>query len=83
MSNFKEKYLKENIDISVIDDFIDEWHTNPKGTLQEFLGLSNEEFQAYTHSEKKLKKLLDEEKKKKDHKTASKLRKVLNQLAND
>ena len=77
MSNFKEKYLLEDIDISVIDDYIDQWHANPKGTLQEYLGLSNDEFQAYTHGETKLKKKLDEIKKRK---VASKLKKVLTQI---
>jgi hypothetical protein len=80
MSNFKEKYLKDEVTIVDLDDFIDIWH---KGTeeqsLQDFLGLSDEEYLACSHGETKLKQLLDKQKKQ-QHKTASKLMTVLTQI---
>jgi hypothetical protein len=62
MSNFKEKYLLEEISISEIDDFIEAWHKKPIGTLREYLGLTPEEYLAYSHGESKLKQILDKQK---------------------
>jgi hypothetical protein len=67
MSNFKKEYLANNVDISSVDDFVDAWHKSPKGTLKEYLGLTDEEFSAFTQGEKHLEEILKKEK----HKTAS------------
>jgi len=68
---FKELYLADQVSIEQLDDFIDEWHTKYSGskTLQEFLGLTDEENQACMHGETNLKRLLD---KQKTHKSVAK-----------
>jgi len=45
MTSFKEKYLKGEVTIEDLDDFIDDWHDKYTGnkSLQEFLGLSDED----------------------------------------
>jgi len=66
MTNFKEQYLNDEIDIDQLDDFIDSWHKNkPNISLQDFLGLNDDEFTACTHGETQLKQKLDALKKEK------------------
>lgn len=48
MSNFKEKYLAGEIDFETIDDYVYEWGMDESaGTLREYLGLSEEEEDAW------------------------------------
>ena len=66
MANFKEQYLNDEIDIDQLDDFIASWHKDkPKLSLQEFLGLNDDEFTAFAHGETQLKQKLDALKKEK------------------
>ena len=64
MSNFRKKYMTNEISIEKLDDFIDDWHNSPGSTdLQTFLGLTDEEFNACSKGETELKKVLDAAKK--------------------
>jgi hypothetical protein len=61
MTNFKEQYINGKIDITKIDEHVEEWHQKkPQISLQEYLGLDDEEFAAFLLGESKLKKLLDQ-----------------------
>lgn len=63
MSNFKMQYLNGEIPIEKLDDFVEEWHSSSnKESLQDFLGLTDEEFVASGHGLSNLKKLLDTQK---------------------
>ena len=61
MTNFKTKYLNNEVTIKDLDKYIGEWHN--KGTsnlsLQDFLGFTDEEFTAFAHGENQIKKKLD------------------------
>lgn len=70
MSNFKEQYLEGVVDITSLDEFVDQWHKKPKGSLKEYLGLTDREYELFAHSESKLKQELDRQK----HKAASVLK---------
>ena len=60
MSNFKEKYLANDVTIEKIDDFVDMWHEKKSNvTLQKYLGLTDSEYQAHIKGTKYLKQKLD------------------------
>jgi len=57
MKTFKEKYLDGEVTIENVDDFVDEWHKSSKDdktTLQDFLGFTKEEMDAFIQGEKAL-----------------------------
>lgn len=65
--NFKEKYLKGELDITELDDYIGYWHddTDLPDDVQliEYLGLTDDEYTVYVmHGEDSLKELLDSKK---------------------
>jgi hypothetical protein len=61
MTNFKTKYLNNEVTIKDLDKYIGEWHKKGTSTpsLQDFLGFTDEEFTAFAHGEKQIKKKLD------------------------
>ena len=64
MANFKERYLAGEIEFEEIDDYVDEWNnSDDTRTLAQFLGLNEEEEDAWvSDSEDALKELLDKQK---------------------
>jgi len=79
MKTFKEKYLNGEVTIENIDDFVEEWHRNSKSdktTLQDFLGFTKEEMDAFIQGEKVLESKLNTLK----HKSVSMLKEVLTEL---
>lgn len=66
MNSFKEQYLSGKVDISKLDDFVDDWHKDKtkKMTLQDYLGFNDDEYAAFAHSETEIKNLLDSQKNK-------------------
>ena len=64
MANFKERYLAREIEFEEIDDYVDEWNnSDDTRTLAQFLGLNEEEEDAWvSDSEDALKELLDKQK---------------------
>ena len=64
MANFKERYLAGKIEFEEIDDYVDEWNnSDDTRTLAQFLGLNEEEEDAWvSDSEDALKELLDKQK---------------------
>jgi hypothetical protein len=72
MSSFKEQYLEGVVDIAALDDFVEQWHKHPKGSLKEYLGLTDYEYELFAHSEIKFKQELD--KQKGNHQAASVLK---------
>lgn len=63
--NFKEKYLAGEIEFEEIDDYSYEWGmSDDERTLAQYLGLNEEEEDAWVSvSEDALKELLDKQKK--------------------
>jgi hypothetical protein len=61
MTNFKTKYLNNEVTIKELDNYIGEWHKKGTATpsLQDFLGFTDEEFTAFSHGESQIKKKLD------------------------
>ncbi len=66
MSNFKQLYLQSKIQIGKLDEFISKWHSGAgNGTsLQDFLGLSDDDMGPFLRGESELKKTLDAQKRK-------------------
>ena len=64
MSNFKEKYLAGEIEFEEIDDYVYDWGMDESaGTLRDYLGLNEEEEDAWVSvGEEVLKELLDRQK---------------------
>lgn len=64
MSNFKEKYLAGEIEFEEIDDYVYDWGMDESaGTLRDYLGLNEEEEDAWVSvGEEALKELLDRQK---------------------
>ncbi len=64
MSNFKEKYLAGEVEFEEIDDYVYEWGMDESaGTLREYLGLNEEEEDAWVSvGDEALLKLLDKQK---------------------
>lgn len=64
MSNFKEKYLAREIEFEEIDDYVYDWGMDESaGTLRDYLGLNEEEEDAWVSvGEEALKELLDRQK---------------------
>lgn len=47
------------LEIEDIEDFIEQWHENPKGqSLLESLGMTREEFKCWVHDDKALTKIV-------------------------
>lgn len=63
--NFKEKYLLGEIEFEEIDDYSQEWgFSEETATLREYLGLNEEEEDAWISvGDEALKDLLDQQKK--------------------
>jgi hypothetical protein len=63
-SNFKHSYLQDKIGIDKLDEFITRWHSRDTAdkSLQDFLGLTDAEFEALMHGHSELIKLLDSQK---------------------
>lgn len=64
MSNFKEEYLAGEIEFEEIDDYVYDWGMDESaGTLRDYLGLNEEEEDAWVSvGEEALKELLDRQK---------------------
>ena len=65
MTNFKDQYLSGEVDISKLDDFVENWHKNKNKnntTLQNYLGFNDEEYVALIRGEIEIKNLLDSQK---------------------
>jgi len=65
MTNFKDQYLSGEVDISKLDDFVENWHKNKTNmTLQNYLGFNDEEYVAFVRGEIEIKNLLNSQKNK-------------------
>ena len=75
MSNFKTQYLNDEIKFDKINDFIEKWHSS-HGTLllQEFLGITEDEYHASKLGLSNLKKILDAQK----HKSVASFSEIIN-----
>jgi hypothetical protein len=80
MSNFKQKYLNDDVTIEDLDNYVSMWHkSSDSNSLQEFLGFTDQEFEAFGHGETIIKKILDDLK---SHKVASNLKKAIRKILN-
>ncbi len=64
MKKFKERYLSSEIEFEVIDDYTQEWGlSDTEDTLREYLGLNDEEEDAWISiGDDALKEILDNQK---------------------
>jgi len=59
IETFVEQYLKGQIGLSQIDDFVDQWHdSDDDRPIEEFLGLTLEEYAAWVEDPQSLGRLL-------------------------
>lgn len=55
MTNFIDLCLRGEVLLEEIDDWVDEWHSNPqKQKLHEFLGMNLDEYSSWINSSKAL-----------------------------
>jgi predicted DNA-binding transcriptional regulator YafY len=77
MSNFKTEYLQGNIKFEDISKYISDWHkTTSKETLDDFLGLTEDEMQLLVKGDNSLKQKWDAEK----LKSTAKLKKAISMV---
>lgn len=60
MSNFFEKYMNDEVTVDDLDDFLEEWHNSASNLeIDEYLGLTEEQYFAWCQDPEKLKQMLD------------------------
>jgi hypothetical protein len=60
MNKFYDLYMQDKVNIEDLDDFLEEWHrSNSNEEINEYLGLTEEQYYMWCDDPSKLKRELD------------------------